>query len=142
MAFPIIPLRLLILPSLCLNCADQNIDMLLFTETQVIKSPIQGKMKNPFTVYRAKKGWLEGEGRKDVMIYHDSNSKANLVLHPGSWPPTQPSKSALLCSISLKLFSKVNLFSCSAHLSFSVNSFWPLVHVQPVAILSFYHLWG
>lgn len=116
--------------------------MLLFIETQVIKNPIQAKMKNRFTVYRGEKVWLEGEGRKDVMAHHDSNSGLTLVLHSSSWPPTRPSKSDLLCSVSLRLFSKVctiNLFSCSAHLSFSVNSSCPFMFSQ---LRSFYHLWG
>lgn len=78
-------------------------------------------MKNAFLLYRGKKGWWKSEDHKDIIVHHNSNSGATLVHHSGSRLPAQNQN----CSISLSLFSKVsttNLFSCFAHLSFSVNT--------------------
>lgn len=112
-ALPISLLRLLTVPSPCLNCADQNIHMLLFIETRVTESPVQAEMKNACPLYRGKKGWWKSKYHKNIIVHHNSNSGATLVHHSGSWLPARHQN----CSISLSLFSKVsktNLFSCFA----------------------------
>ncbi len=96
-------------------------------------------------VYRDKKGWLEGESCKAVMVHHWLKKRSIFGHFFWLLSANTAFKPALLCSISLRLFSKVcttNFFSCSACLSFSVHTPCPHVHIQSIANLSFYHFWG
>ncbi len=98
-------------------------------------------MKNTFTFIEIRRliGRWKPQGRHG---HHDSSHLWSFILALGRQDTLQ---TALLCSISLRLFSKVsttNLFSCSACLSFSVHTPCPRVHVQSIANLSFYHFWG